>query len=151
MCHQADETFLTPFKEKITTEWDVTNLHINKKDMDGVNDVSWDKASHEERRADQGQVLDHYWNTYNKPMWVTEVRPICVVHSSAGGVSSRLTKLSSRVSRTKAGRRAPTKARSISSLRISSRFSSRTRGCTLMPTPMASDWATYGPLSKMAS
>lgn len=30
MCHQADETFLTPFKEKITTEWDVTNLHINK-------------------------------------------------------------------------------------------------------------------------
>lgn len=39
MCHQADETFLTPFKEQITTDWDVTNLHINNKDMDGVNKV----------------------------------------------------------------------------------------------------------------
>jgi hypothetical protein len=56
MCHQADETFLTPFKQLITTEWDVTNLHINKKDMAGVK-----------------KDLDYYWNTYGKPMWVTEV------------------------------------------------------------------------------
>ena len=39
MCHQADEVFLTPFKSQITTDWDVTNLHINKKDMEGVNKV----------------------------------------------------------------------------------------------------------------
>lgn len=56
MCHQADETFLTPFKQLIITEWDVTNLHINKKDMTGVK-----------------KDLDYYWNTYGKPMWVTEV------------------------------------------------------------------------------
>lgn len=56
MCHQADETFLTPFEKEITTPWDVTNLHINKIDMAGVN-----------------KDLDYYWNTYGKPMWVTEV------------------------------------------------------------------------------
>lgn len=40
MCHQADEVFLTPFKALISTQWDVTNLHINKKDMAGVTKVS---------------------------------------------------------------------------------------------------------------
>jgi hypothetical protein len=56
MCKQADEEFLTPFKAQIKTEWDVTNLHINKLDMEGVK-----------------KDLDHYWDTYKKPMWVTEV------------------------------------------------------------------------------
>ncbi|KAK4689886.1 hypothetical protein P7C73_g240, partial [Tremellales sp. Uapishka_1] len=55
MCHQKDETWLTPFKNAISTQWDITNLHINKNSMDGVN-------------AD----LDYYWTTYGKPMWITE-------------------------------------------------------------------------------
>lgn len=55
MCKQADETWLTPFKNQISTAWDVTNVHINKKDMAGV-------------RLD----IDHYYNTYGKPLWVTE-------------------------------------------------------------------------------
>jgi hypothetical protein len=59
MCKQADEEFLTPFKAAITTDWDVTNLHINKVDMAGVK-----------------KDLDHYWDTYKKPMWVTEVCPV---------------------------------------------------------------------------
>jgi hypothetical protein len=33
---QADETWLTPFKNAITTEWDITNIHVNKNNMDGV-------------------------------------------------------------------------------------------------------------------
>ena len=56
MCKQADEEFLTPFKAQIKAEWDVTNLHINKLDMEGVK-----------------KDLDHYWDTYKKPMWVIEV------------------------------------------------------------------------------
>ena len=57
MCKQADEDWLTPFKNQIGDEnmWDITSVHINKLDMDGVR-----------------KVLDHYWNTYGKPMWVTE-------------------------------------------------------------------------------
>lgn len=57
MCKQADEDWLTPFKNAIGGDnmWDITSVHINKVDMDGVR-----------------KVLDHYWNTYGKPMWVTE-------------------------------------------------------------------------------
>jgi len=55
MCHQAAENFLQPLEQQISTPWDVTNLHINKNSMDGVN-----------------EDLDHYWNTYGKPMWITE-------------------------------------------------------------------------------
>jgi len=58
MCKQADEDWLTPFKNAIgdSNMWDITSVHINKLDMDGAR-----------------KVLDHYWNTYGKPMWVTEV------------------------------------------------------------------------------
>ena len=56
MCHQAAETWLTPFSKQISRQWDITNLHINKNSADGIH-------------AD----LDHYWNTYGKPMWITEV------------------------------------------------------------------------------
>jgi hypothetical protein len=56
MCKQADEEFLTPFKAQIKTGWDITNLHINKLDMEGVK-----------------KDLDYYWDTYKKAMWVTEV------------------------------------------------------------------------------
>lgn len=57
MCKQADEDWLTPFKQAIGDDfmWDITSVHINKVDMDGVR-----------------KVLDHYWNTYGKPMFVTE-------------------------------------------------------------------------------
>ena len=58
MCHQAAETWLTPFSQQISRQWDITNLHINKNNAAGI-------------EAD----LDHYWNTYGKPMWITEVRP----------------------------------------------------------------------------
>ena len=56
MCHQAAETWLTPFSQQISRQWNITNLHINKNSADGIN-------------AD----LDHYWNSYGKPMWITEV------------------------------------------------------------------------------
>ncbi|GLB40305.1 putative glycosyl hydrolase catalytic core [Lyophyllum shimeji] len=55
MCKQADETWLAQFKAKISTEWDVTAIHINKNNLAGV-------------RKD----IEHYWNTYKKPIWVTE-------------------------------------------------------------------------------
>ncbi|EIW70737.1 hypothetical protein M231_02609 [Tremella mesenterica] len=56
MCHQAAETgWLQPFAQQINRGWDITNLHINKNSASGI-------------QAD----LDHYWNTYGKPMWITE-------------------------------------------------------------------------------
>lgn len=60
LCKQADDDWLTPFKNQIgdSNMWDITSVHINKLDMAGA-------------KLD----LDHYWNTYGKPMWVTEVSP----------------------------------------------------------------------------
>lgn len=57
MCKQAAESgWLGPFEQQITRTWDITNIHVNKNNMDGV-------------RAD----IDHYWNTYGqRPIWVTE-------------------------------------------------------------------------------
>jgi len=55
MCHQIDETFLTPWMAKISVQPDVINIHVNKKNMAGV------KAS-----------IDYYYNKYKKPIWVTE-------------------------------------------------------------------------------
>jgi len=56
MCKQADETWLTPFKGNITNGcWDITAIHVNKNNMGGVQ-----------------EDLAHYWNTYGKPIWVTE-------------------------------------------------------------------------------
>jgi len=55
MCKQADEDWLTPFGQKTGFNWNFTAIHINKNSMDGV-------------RKD----IDHYWNTYKKPIWVTE-------------------------------------------------------------------------------
>ncbi|KAJ6513161.1 glycosyl hydrolase catalytic core-domain-containing protein [Mycena sanguinolenta] len=54
MCKQADETWLKQFQGQISTQWDITNVHINKNSMAGV-------------QAD----LDHY-ASYGKPMWITE-------------------------------------------------------------------------------
>jgi len=58
MCKQADEDWLTPFKNQIGdgNMWDITSVHINKPDVDGAK-----------------KVLDHYAQ-YGKPMLITEVR-----------------------------------------------------------------------------
>jgi hypothetical protein len=56
MCHQADETWLEPFSQQISRQWDITNLHINKNSADGIK-----------------KDLDYYWGKYGKPMWITEV------------------------------------------------------------------------------
>ncbi|KAG5730966.1 hypothetical protein E4T56_gene7141 [Termitomyces sp. T112] len=55
MCKQADETWLAQFSSKISTQWDFTAVHINKNNIDGVK-----------------KDIEHYWNTYKKPIWVTE-------------------------------------------------------------------------------
>ncbi|KAF8643255.1 hypothetical protein AX16_009141 [Volvariella volvacea WC 439] len=55
MCKQADETWLKEFKRKIRTNWDFTAIHVNKNNLDGVK-----------------RDIDYYWNTYGKPIWVTE-------------------------------------------------------------------------------
>lgn len=57
MCKQmAEDGWLGKFQGKISRDWDITNVHINKNNMAGV------KAS-----------IDYYYNTYKKPLWVTEV------------------------------------------------------------------------------
>ncbi|RDB25845.1 Alkali-sensitive linkage protein 1 [Hypsizygus marmoreus] len=55
MCKQADETWLADFRSKISTDWDFTAIHINKNNLAGVK-----------------KDIDHYWETYKKPIWVTE-------------------------------------------------------------------------------
>lgn len=56
MCAQKDESWLKKFKAAgPARDWDFTAVHIYKPDMDGVQ-----------------QDLDYYWNTYQKPIWVTE-------------------------------------------------------------------------------
>ncbi|WVQ95852.1 hypothetical protein IAU59_002951 [Kwoniella sp. CBS 9459] len=67
MCHQAAEKYINwlgSFNQQISVPWDITNLHINKNNMDGV-------------RED----IDYYWNTFGKPIWVTEFA--CVDDSSS--------------------------------------------------------------------
>nr|POF07199.1 alkali-sensitive linkage protein 1 [Quercus suber] len=55
MCKQKDEDFLTPFKAAISTPWDVTSIHINKPNIEGVK-----------------EDVEYYINTYGKPIWVSE-------------------------------------------------------------------------------
>ncbi|RGP68699.1 glycoside superfamily [Fusarium sporotrichioides] len=56
MCMQKDEKWLKKFNNAgLSKSWDFTAIHIYKPDMAGV-------------QAD----IDHYWNTYGKPIWVTE-------------------------------------------------------------------------------
>ena len=54
MCHQADETYLKPFDDAAKVKWDITNVHINKLDKEGIK-----------------KDLDHY-ASYGKPLWVSE-------------------------------------------------------------------------------
>ncbi|KAB8349403.1 hypothetical protein FH972_023430 [Carpinus fangiana] len=56
MCLQKDESWLQDFKNAgPSRDWDFTAIHVYKPDMDGVQ-----------------QDIDHYWDTYQKPIWVTE-------------------------------------------------------------------------------
>ncbi|KAK5109873.1 hypothetical protein LTR62_006480 [Meristemomyces frigidus] len=55
MCKQKDEDFLTPFKSAISTDWDVTSIHINKPDLQGAKDD-----------------VEYYVQKYGKPVWVSE-------------------------------------------------------------------------------
>ncbi|KAK7757535.1 hypothetical protein SLS62_000550 [Diatrype stigma] len=56
MCLQKDESWLQQFNgQQLSRSWDFTAIHIYKPDMAGVQ-----------------EDIDHYWNTYGKPIWVTE-------------------------------------------------------------------------------
>lgn len=56
MCSQKDEHWLRDFnKQRLDRSWDFTAIHVYKPDMQGV-------------QAD----IDYYWNTYKKPIWITE-------------------------------------------------------------------------------
>ncbi|KAF5645916.1 uncharacterized protein FTJAE_2346 [Fusarium tjaetaba] len=56
MCMQKDEKWLKQFKTSgLAKSWDFTAIHIYKPDMTGVQ-----------------AGIDYYWNTYKKPIWVTE-------------------------------------------------------------------------------
>lgn len=56
MCKQKDEDWLGQFRNRqLDADWDFTAIHVYKSDMGEV-------------QAD----IDHYWNKYKKPIWVTE-------------------------------------------------------------------------------
>lgn len=56
MCMQLAETWLEQFSQKkLDRMWDFTAIHVYKPDMAGVK-----------------QDIEHYWQKYNKPIWVTE-------------------------------------------------------------------------------
>lgn len=56
MCTQKDETWLQQFRdESLARDWDFTAIHVYKPNMNGVQ-----------------EDIDHYWETYGKPIWVTE-------------------------------------------------------------------------------
>ncbi|WWC70282.1 uncharacterized protein I206_104232 [Kwoniella pini CBS 10737] len=56
MCKQAAESgWLGPFMAGVTRKPDIMNIHVNKNSAAGIN-------------AD----IDHYYNTYGLPIWVTE-------------------------------------------------------------------------------
>ncbi|WVR06983.1 hypothetical protein IAU60_004020 [Kwoniella sp. DSM 27419] len=56
MCKQAAESgWLGPFMAGVARKPDIMNIHVNKNSREGI-------------MLD----IDHYWNTYGLPMWVTE-------------------------------------------------------------------------------
>lgn len=56
MCKQKDEGWLAKFRtQKLDADWDFTAIHVYKDNMQGVQ-----------------EDIDHYWNKYGKPIWVTE-------------------------------------------------------------------------------
>jgi hypothetical protein len=73
MCHQAAETWLTPFEALISTPWDITNIHINKNSMTGVT-------------AD----IDYYFNKYKKPWVPRPPPPVLLANSTAQDLGVRV-------------------------------------------------------------
>ncbi|KAF2768382.1 hypothetical protein EJ03DRAFT_244179, partial [Teratosphaeria nubilosa] len=55
LCKQKDEDFFGHFKQGISTDWDVTSIHVNKPNL-----------------AEAQKDVEYYYNTYGKPIWVTE-------------------------------------------------------------------------------
>lgn len=56
MCMQESETWLRSFSSGgLAADFDVVAVHIYTTTVEGAR-----------------KVLDHYWNTYRKPMWITE-------------------------------------------------------------------------------
>ncbi|KAI5362523.1 Putative glycoside hydrolase superfamily [Septoria linicola] len=64
MCKQFDEDFLTPFKAKITSPWNITSIHVNKPNLAGI-------------KAD----VEYYRKKYGKPIFVSE---FACVHDQGG-------------------------------------------------------------------
>ena len=56
MCKQRAEDWLTPFLEAGATEWDVTNIHVNKNSLEGVK-----------------EDIEYYASTYGKKLWISEL------------------------------------------------------------------------------
>ncbi|KAG5220304.1 Glyco-hydro-cc domain-containing protein [Salix suchowensis] len=80
---QADETWLAQFNKKVKTPWDFTAIHINKDNMAGVQKdlVSYSLPLPAKRKClPTRSYQDHYWNTYKKPIWVTD-SPVSTVRS----------------------------------------------------------------------
>ena len=56
MCKQRDEDWLQPFLDAGAADWDVTNIHVNKNSLEGVQ-----------------QDIEYYVSTYGKKVWVAEL------------------------------------------------------------------------------
>ncbi|KAG6865179.1 hypothetical protein C0991_004622 [Blastosporella zonata] len=72
MCKQADETWLAQFGSQISTQWDFTAVHINKNNIAGVKKDIVSPTPLMHNRWALSVKQEHYWNTYKKPIWVTE-------------------------------------------------------------------------------
>jgi len=55
MCKQYNEDFLTPFRSAISTDWEVTSIHINKPNV-----------------SEAQKDVEYYSITYGKKIWVSE-------------------------------------------------------------------------------
>lgn len=55
MCKQYNEDFLTPFRSAISTDWEVTSIHINKPNV-----------------SEAQKDVEYYSSTYGKKIWVSE-------------------------------------------------------------------------------
>lgn len=73
MCKQAAEHgWLQPFQSKISKDWDITNIHVNKNSAAGIYADIVSVTFAPRLCVSDAPVQDHYWNTYGKPIWVTE-------------------------------------------------------------------------------
>ena len=78
---------LKEFASKISTPWDFTAIHVNKNSLNVVKNIVSDVVCFCKNPAVIVIVAcfqDHYWKTYGKPIWVTELA--CV--NGASGLCS---------------------------------------------------------------